>query len=424
MKILLISLLTSFTLALASTSIAETLTLDECLERASRNNQTLKTVAWDSRIAEINLKNAQSASYPKIDAQAGYTVQHKPQAVFIAGRTAETQQGEYATAGISAHYTIYDFGRRQARIQQAKFLSDSSENMFKAKQKDISLQVIEAYFGILEAAALITSAEEETSQIEQHRRIAQIMYEEGVVTRNDVLQADVRLASARQKLLAVKNRQANAWLLLNHLTGQEQNYRAALNATTKMAAEENESLLLNAAVKNRSEITALRQGLDASEAELKESKNNFMPELFTRFAVDYVQNDKAREQSIFSAFVGIRMNFFDGFSTTAGRDKALLKHSRNLDNLRQSESAIDLEIASAKNDVRVAKERIEVARTAIRQSEENLRINRERYRERVGTATDVLDAQTMATQSSTDYHGAVYDHQVSLARLKHALGLL
>jgi outer membrane protein len=424
MKTLLISLLVSFAAATASISTAETLTLEKCLERASRNNQTLKTAAWESRIAEVNLKSAQSASYPRLDGQAGYTVQHKPQAVFIAGRTAETQQGEYATAGVSAHYTIYDFGRRRSRIQQAKFLSDSSESLLNAKQKDISLQVIEAYFGILEAAALIASAEEETSQIEQHRRIAQIMYNEGVVTRNDVLQADVRLAAARQKLLAVKNRQANAWLLLNHLTGQEQSFRAELNAATTMAAEESESLLLNASVINRSEIVALQLGLDASEAELKESESNFMPELFTRIAVDYVQNDKAREQSIFSAFIGIKMNFFDGFSTTAGRAKALLKHSRNLDNLRQSKSAVELETASAKNDVRVAKERIEVARTAIRQSEENLRINRERYRERVGTATDVLDAQTLATQAITDYHGAVYDHQVSLARLKHALGLL
>ncbi|MFH1028353.1 MAG: TolC family protein, partial [Pseudomonadota bacterium] len=58
------------------------------------------------------------------------------------------------------------------------------------------------------------------------------------------------------------------------------------------------------------------------------------------------------------------------------------------------------------------------------QSEENLRINRERYRERVGTATEVLDAQTLLTQTRTDYHRASYEYQVATARLKRACGEL
>ena len=83
-----------------------------------------------------------------------------------------------------------------------------------------------------------------------------------------------------------------------------------------------------------------------------------------------------------------------------------------------------LETDTAGNDVAVAKERIAVAETAIRQSEENLRINKERYRERVGTATEVLDAQTLVTQTRTDYYRAFYDHQTATARLSKALGLI
>jgi len=74
--------------------------------------------------------------------------------------------------------------------------------------------------------------------------------------------------------------------------------------------------------------------------------------------------------------------------------------------------------------VKVASERVSVAKTAITQSEENLRINRERYQERVGTATEVLDAQTLLSQTRTDYYRALYDQQVATARLKRAFGEL
>jgi outer membrane protein TolC len=65
-----------------------------------------------------------------------------------------------------------------------------------------------------------------------------------------------------------------------------------------------------------------------------------------------------------------------------------------------------------------------VAEASILQGEENLRINKERYQERVGTATEVLDAQTLFTQARTDYYRALYDYQTAAARLQHALGEL
>jgi outer membrane protein TolC len=158
--------------------------------------------------------------------------------------------------------------------------------------------------------------------------------------------------------------------------------------------------------------------------EVSESKAAFYPELYTQATYNYVQNDTALEQNILAAFIGIRVNLFDGFASTATTEKAVRNHSKNQDALREAESQVRLEIDTSKNDVKVARERISVAETAIRQGEENLRINKERYQERVGTATEVLDAQTLVTQARTDYYNALFDYQVSTARLKRALGEL
>ncbi len=419
-----VSLLCLLFLSVATHAWSGTLTLQECLQKADSNNPVLKRSAWDTRIAQENVRQTSAAYFPRIDSQAGYTMQLEPQAVIINGITADTQDADFKFAGLSASYTIYDFGRRAARKQQAVALVDASAQSFEALKNDTSLQVIQAYFGILESGKLIQAADEEVVQVEQHRREAQVLFEEGVVTRNDVLQADVRLAAARQKLLSLKNQRENIWLLLNFLTGSPADFRSALDEASVIAGNTTGDANDRTGLSGRHDILALRHRVTASNFQIDESRGNFFPEIYTRVALDYVQNDKVREQAIMSGTIGIKFNLFDGYASTSARELALQNRSRNQDSLRLAEQQARLEIDTARNDVAVAKERISVAEAAIRQSEENLRINRERYHERVGTATEVLDAQTLVTQAKTDYYRAFYDHQTATARLLKALGRL
>ena len=253
--------------------------------------------------------------------------------------------------------------------------------------------------------------------------MAQVLFEEGVVTRNDVLQADVRLASARQKLMATRNNRENLWLKLNFLTGRETGFRSDLDESTAITISSQGSSGSSDLAK-RHDIQSLQHRISASEFDVVESRNNFYPELYTRLGMDYVQNNKVREQAIMSATIGIKFNIFDGYASTASRETAIKSRSKNQDILRLAEKQAILEIETARNDLNTARERIGVAESAIRQSEENLRINRERYRERVGTATDVLDAQTLVTLARTDYYRSFYDIQTATARLNKSLGEL
>lgn len=408
-------------LSLATTSWCAPLSLHECLQRAQDNNPALKGAAWDSRIAEENSRIARVSSFPRIDAQAGYTLQAEAQAVRMGGVTAETQEPNFAFAGIAATYTLYDFGRRDARIRQADSLTEAASLGFKFNRSEASLQVIEAYFRILEGEKLLQAATEEVAQITEHRRVAQVLLEEGVVTRNDVLQADVRLAAAVQKRLATINRRENGWLLLNFLTGAEPGFRGELDGSTSVSTDHQGTTSADTP-NNRHDVNAQKQLLEALEFEVQGNRENYLPEIYTRLEMDFVQNDKVREQAIYSATLGIRINLFDGSASDAAHEKAVKQRSKQQDTLRLTQQRAQLEISTARNDASVAKERISVAEAAIRQSEENLRINTERYQERVGIASEVLDAQTLVTQTKTDYYRALYDFQTATARMQNALG--
>jgi outer membrane protein TolC len=421
MKFLHVSLIAVICLGIAAQSWSAPLSLQECLQKAKDNNPVLKSAAWDTRITEENSRLASAARFPRVDSQAGYTMQLEPQAVKIGGQTAETQEPDFAFAGISATYTIYDFGRRDARIRQANSYTEAASQGYMFSEGGVALQVIETYFRILEADRLIRATEEEVAQITEHRRVAQVLLEEGVVTRNDVLQADVRLASAVQKRLAVTNLRENGWLLLNFITGGESTFRGELDSKTELNIG---TACTIETPQKRHDIKAQKQILEARQFEVEENRENYLPEIYTRLGMDYVQNDKVREQTIFSATLGLRVNLFDGFAAQTAHEKAVKQRSKQQELLRLTEQRAKLEITTAQNDANVAKERISVTETAIRQSEENLRINKERYQERIGIASEVLDAQTLVTQSKTEYYRALYDYQTATARLQNALGEL
>ncbi|MEA5115883.1 MAG: TolC family protein [Geobacteraceae bacterium] len=402
---------------------ADILTLQECLKKAASANHELKVSAYDEKLAAQDVAIARSGYLPRLDLHGGYAMQQDPQAFSVLGLSMKTQQKDYGYLSMAAEQTLYDFGRTSARYDRALALRDAASLNYTAREKDVFLQVVEAYYGILEYGNFLKSAEEEVIQMTDHLRVAKNLYEQGVVTRNDLLQAEVQLADSRQRKLAEGNRLANGWLYLNYLTGQQPGHRADLEAT--VGVEKNG---VEAGGRfdpaNRAEVKALRQGIRADELTIKEVRSYYFPEIFARLGMDYVQNNKVVEQTILTATVGVRVNLFDGLATTSRYRQAVQARSQAEEKLSMTEALIRLEYETADNDARIALERIRTAETAVKSGEENLRINKNRYQEHVGTATDVIDAQTLLSRTRTEYHRAVFDYQVAVARIKKAKGEL
>ncbi|MBM4294062.1 MAG: TolC family protein, partial [Deltaproteobacteria bacterium] len=85
---------------------------------------------------------------------------------------------------------------------------------------------------------------------------------------------------------------------------------------------------------------------------------------------------------------------------------------------------VKLDVQTAHLSVKDTLDRIRVTEKAVVQGEENLRLNEERYKEQVGTATDVIDAQTLLTRTRVNFVTATYDHQMAKAQLLWAMGAI
>jgi outer membrane protein len=406
--------------SLTGTAGAEQLNLKECLTRASATNRGLKSASHDIAIAEEQIGVAKSGLLPRVDLQAGYVAQLAPQAVKIGPIEQETQDARFPFLNLAIYSTLYDFGKTQARKGSARKQRDAARNAYTGSEQDLFLQVVQAYYGILEAEKLVAAANEEQVQMSSHQKTAQALFDEGVVTRNDLLQAEVRVAASRQKLYSALNGVNNGWLFLNYLIGAPAEFRGELKEDVElptMTAPE-----ATADFSRRGEISALKDVVAATEFAVQEAKSNYYPELFAKLALDYADNSKVREQAIMSATVGLKVNLYDGFAKRYRLRQAVEARSRDAERLRDLEDRVKLELATAQNDLKVARARIGVSEKAIAQGVENLRITKDRYQEKVGTATEVVDAQTLLTQTRTDYYQSVFDLQVAAARVKRATG--
>ena len=125
------------------------------------------------------------------------------------------------------------------------------------------------------------------------------------------------------------------------------------------------------------------------------------------------------------AGIEVQFDLFEG-----GAKRAQLSHERAMqDKVAASEgnghaTRIRLEVRRAYYDVDAARQQMEVARAAIAEAQESLRINQNRYDSGLSTISDLLAAEEAARRSQTDYWEAVYRYQTGYANLQLASGTL
>ena len=82
-----------------------------------------------------------------------------------------------------------------------------------------------------------------------------------------------------------------------------------------------------------------------------------------------------------------------------------------------------MEVQSNFIGAETAYENIATAKLAVDQAEENLRMVTLRYKNQIATNTNVLDANTLLSDTRTNYYRAVYDYNIRLAGLARSVGV-
>jgi outer membrane protein len=117
-------------------------------------------------------------------------------------------------------------------------------------------------------------------------------------------------------------------------------------------------------------------------------------------------------------------NFWEWGKTKFRVDYSRAKENQALYAQRELNDQIALEIKYASLVLQEAEKQIAVSQIVIEQAEENFRISEERYKERVATSTEVLEAQTLLTKAKSEYANALGEYNINYAKLQRAMGTI
>jgi F0F1-type ATP synthase alpha subunit len=124
------------------------------------------------------------------------------------------------------------------------------------------------------------------------------------------------------------------------------------------------------------------------------------------------------EKQVAILFAGTN-GYLDEWPVEAVADYERLKFMR----LRM-QSGIKLQVKQAYLKIKTAASQIQVARIAVEQAKESLRIVKNRYKNRLTTMVDVLDREVALKSAEVRLTQSMYNYETGLARLKFAIGNL
>jgi len=422
-------------LPLAAAGPPRVINLKEALQLAFQANPQLKLGRLEEQIAGDEVVRARSGFLPQVKAQVGHTILDDPTKIIITkggGNMGGVSIPETAVAMTNRNYwssqvsleqTIFDFWATPARYQAA-VLGKNATRLDTAQIRDnVFLLVCQGYFRVLRAEKLVSVAEQEVAQLKDHLRIARDFYDFGVTTYNDVLQAEVALADAEQRLITAKNDVITFKSNLNKIMGQpiDQPLNLAEEkdlAIPAWALEEASEL----ALKQRADLQAAQQRLEQGKSQLTQARAGYFPRLYAQAGHTFQKNAVWLHEHQYFAIFGLQWSLFSGLDTRAQVSQARERLEQLQVRRQDLADQVRLEVQNAYLALKETAERLRVTEKAVAQGEENLRLNEERYREKVGTATDVIDAQTLLTRTRVNYFNARYDHQMAKAQMLWAVG--
>ena len=417
------NLASSITEAAAPEAAAMDIDLKGAVTTAIQNNRDITIAELKRRDAEADVSAAAAKKNPSVS----YSWQRNqyPTQVVTTGAGTQSSNHRYSQ-GINVSWDIWTFGKVEGAIDAARYQKNIADlNVYKT-EADTKLAAVQAYYQYLEAIKLAEVQAQSVTDYASHLNNVQQQFDAGIVAKLDVLSSNVSLANAKQKSIAADNTRDVAEANLNNIMRIPMN--TTLNPLDKNFPEPEFDLTMEQAIlmaqKYRWELVEADYGVKAAEASLRSAKARYLPTVSVGGGYSWEEASMtAVDKDDWAVKGGLSWSLWDGGATQASVKKADAAVKTAQETLLQAREKIELEVRQDYLNVLSYKEQIRAAEASVAQAEEAYKIATVRYSSGVGINLDVLDAELALNTARTNYITALYNYNIGLATLEHAMGV-
>lgn len=374
--------------------------------------------------ADAPLVSATPWTAPKLSVGGGYAASSQSSSTRLTWPT----EGS-ASAALSLDLLVWDFGRNNAKLAAA------SEDLVAAEAKLLKAgyavfdEVATAYFGVLEADALLEVRRTNEFSYAEHLRQAQDRLAAGEAQRLDVTRAQLDLSKAREATVAASNTVVTTGATLMRALGidADRGSRADVLVTRTSSLEDlvrafprttytvDEAFAL--ARTNAPAVAIARANLRAASAQVDAAIADLLPSVSLSASLNWTD-----PLWMWKWGANAAQTLFAGFRKVTAVDRAVvsMKSAAAAVDEAEQELSLSLELAIAVRDNAVVAHR--TARESVKSAQENYETVKEQYREgdvsRIDFTTAVSDRATSVGNCIT----AFYKGQLAEAKLFSIIG--
>ncbi len=410
---------------LSNIIIAQELSLNDCVNIAIENKETLKSAQLDLQSAKIGKLGAFSNILPSVSFSGGRSETSYAQDELFPAQTAWS-------AGITGSQNIFDGGGWWNRIAQANNNYRFAAQMERQIATNVIAEVHRTYFQLLKNQQLVEVAKQSLELAEQQVELSQKRYDLGAAKKTDLLKSEVARGIARSALIT---QQALLYVAVSEL----RNAMGMIGNNSELKVKD-EIFALQPVPDFDEAIDILKNnnpGILASETQLTDAKLRKKLTLASRLpslsaSLSYQAGDKE--------FSGLNNAFKNEWMMTTGlnlsfpifRGMALATQSQQAKLAVQKE---ENDLITVTNDAIVRLESllgivgdyfkiIPINQEILNSAEEDLKLVSERYRLGSASILELLDAQVSVTRARVDLVSSKYNARIQEAYLKAQLGIL
>lgn len=398
----------------------EMLSKQEVVNRVLDNNLSLKIADQNYNVSQADYKQSRAVFLPNVSVSYTGMTTNSPLMAFGFKLNQEiVTQADFNPTLLNDPDNIENFNAK-LEVQQpiinvdgfykrkAAKIKLEAVALQKTRTKEyLSFEVEKAYMQLQLAYKAVNVLNQALVTAKANQQHAKNSFDQGYMQKADLLLVNIRVNEVKNMLTSARSNVQNASDYIHNL----------MHSKSRPLIIPSDSLQVNKMVDlskevslNRADIKAMKTATKAYEQMHKADKMTFMPTL-NAFGQFEFNDDKVFQADANNYMVGaqLKWNVFEG----AQRYSKVQKSKANLDKskleLEQYIANNNTEFNKAKRMYQDALAKLDLAKLAVEQSKESLRIKENRFKQGLEKASDVLMAETTFSQKQLSYYQTIFE---------------
>ena len=383
-----------------STSIAQSLTVDECVRIALENKPSLKRAEQDVAIARLNRASTGALMLPSINASNSFSET-------TYGNTSSEASERYS-GGLSLSQSLFNFGTKINTLKQSDNTYNTAKQQRRQAKARIILDVHTFYYQYLKNSELFDIAGKDLELSKKQLDLVQNQYNLGAVSKTDFLKASVRYGTAKSSFLSRELSKKNSEKSLRFSMG-------LLNSDIPIIIEQKMDLILTVPtfdeayslmLSNSPDLSILDNQISGAQINVKKAWSSSLPSInmsigMNASSADQITRTYFDDNYIKSANITLSIPIFSGFRNRNSIQISKLQLDQAETRLSGGKNSAKVSLYALINTLNNYQEIIPIQEEVLLSAEEDLKLAQQRYELGSASILVLLDAQLALIQASS-----------------------